>query len=324
MSSIVRKMKRATGLFCDTLSAIALAGVLLLWVRGYGTADTLEYGSYRRDREDEWGHVQWTQVTSCTPGIGVIVIRYTQSGPYEPLYRPKGSSEWRFRSPSRAAQDPFGIVTAASERYGGFGAGSVRDVRTVLARESPREFNERELRGIPAPSFELRTAARAVVAPYWFLAMVMAIRPAWRVHRTTQWWQRRRRSRRGLCPDCGYDLRATPDNCPECGSARSSHLNSQPRAAYAFRMVSVAGAIVLALIASTAVLWVLAAETAPPRARVAATSPHRSTGEASTRETRAAPPAEEESRRDRFRRLRDRAREEKRMRAERAATQAGE
>jgi Zn ribbon nucleic-acid-binding protein len=39
---------------------------------------------------------------------------------------------------------------------------------------------------------------------------------AWRLPTPREQW-RQDRVRRGLCAKCGYDMRATPARCPECG-----------------------------------------------------------------------------------------------------------
>jgi hypothetical protein len=51
--------------------------------------------------------------------------------------------------------------------------------------------------------------------PWWLLFLATATLP---ISRMTRALRARRRRGGGLCPACGYDLRATPDRCPECGA----------------------------------------------------------------------------------------------------------
>jgi hypothetical protein len=53
--------------------------------------------------------------------------------------------------------------------------------------------------------------------PGWAFASAFAVLPLVLILRHLATARRRRRARLGCCPACGYDLRATPDRCPECG-----------------------------------------------------------------------------------------------------------
>jgi len=58
-----------------------------------------------------------------------------------------------------------------------------------------------------------------LLVPYWFLLLITAILPARAVLR---WCIQFIRHRRGLCRFCGYDIRATPNRCPECGAGKDA------------------------------------------------------------------------------------------------------
>jgi len=64
------------------------------------------------------------------------------------------------------------------------------------------------------PASALRPDFREVVVPHYFLLLLTLVLPA-------RWWVTRKRLAPGACARCGYDLRATPDRCPECGAVTS-------------------------------------------------------------------------------------------------------
>ena len=62
---------------------------------------------------------------------------------------------------------------------------------------------------------------RIVTFPWWVVLLVAALPAAlggWLAYRRHVAHSRRLS---GLCPRCGYDLRATPGRCPECGKTRA-------------------------------------------------------------------------------------------------------
>jgi len=55
-----------------------------------------------------------------------------------------------------------------------------------------------------------------IAIPDWILVLICTAAVA--AARIPAWRRERFHARRGLCRRCGYDLRATPDRCPECGA----------------------------------------------------------------------------------------------------------
>lgn len=65
---------------------------------------------------------------------------------------------------------------------------------------------------------------RNLIVPYWFLTLLFAILP---LHRARSMLRDRRLAHVGRCPACGYDLRASPDRCPECGRVTCVEVRQQ-------------------------------------------------------------------------------------------------
>jgi hypothetical protein len=131
---------------------------------------------------------------------------------------------WRFRSVN-------GVLQLA--RFGGAGIAIVGPAYSGTSDPTgwQRQFPEHRF-AVGAlmvvyhgPLFEYNNQTHAatmhgyvwsVSARHWVVAMLLAVPSvSWMIAR----YLRARRTQRGQCPTCGYDLRATPERCPECGTA---------------------------------------------------------------------------------------------------------
>ena len=174
------------------LSLLLCAAAAAMWVRGYFVSDRFFWHAF----EDDGDRTYWRYHLVLSGRGGVGLNRLVQSGS-RPGYRESILSHPMptFRSTLPAAYPMFNVGVGDQPVWGGFKYG---------------RFTTRDPRR-PRP----RADGWQVVVPYWAITAVTAVAPAaWTWH----WRRRRRHHRAGLCPACGYYLRATPGRCPECGT----------------------------------------------------------------------------------------------------------
>jgi hypothetical protein len=170
---------------------VALAG---LWVRSLGHFERVDLRYAHWSRADEL-HSTFVGFSWYANTLRLEVIHL----PFGPAYFRDRTDAWtawfRGQHPPGARWDFLG-----------------EDVTAVMNGCPP---------GFAAGHWPYPTAG--VIGDRWVLAVrpwlptgLAAVLPAvWLVRRL----RARRARRQGLCPACGYDLRATPDRCPECGRA---------------------------------------------------------------------------------------------------------
>jgi hypothetical protein len=164
-------------------SLIFCAVTCVLWVRSHSGGESLErLGSNWR--------------TLVISDRGFVGIRH-MNGPYVTVGDPPSGS-WIHLRPT------FYQPSFSGDRPLGFNAGDVRPTRT----SGVVRLHERA--SVPWPDRE-----RWVTVPYWSLALAFVSVPlAYVLMRVAR---ARRGAPAGCCGACGYDLRASPGRCPECG-----------------------------------------------------------------------------------------------------------
>jgi hypothetical protein len=182
------------------VSLALCAGVLGLWLRSYRVNDI--DGWYINHWEGLAGNLRAWGVCSDSGGLSFFALRRT----FGPGEDPERVSDFKISNPE-GSQPGFATERPCGYPYmrdyagwGRFGFG------LFWGDRSP-----------PSGYIRLVCDDRFVVVPYWLFVLVFAALPAWRLTNCVRGRRVASRLRAGLCLSCGYDLRFTPERCPECG-----------------------------------------------------------------------------------------------------------
>ena len=180
-------LKRGVFNFAAAVSMALLAVTLALWARSYWHYDFAEYS--------ELGRLS----VAAHSGVGVILLE---------LQRTQVESSWIERW----------LGDAEEENGWSFGTTRVQTLRRPFWIDDSTFWGQLGLQ-LWHESRGAQYAWLRLSSPHWLVCLLAAVLPVVRFRRVIR---SARRSSQGLCPACGYDIRATPERCPECGSPVSA------------------------------------------------------------------------------------------------------
>ena len=193
-----------------TLSLPLLIATLALWIRSYRTIDVVTHATHRVRRAVSGGGGLFLE--------SLVLVR--DARPWRTSDRPTTRStldlsQWPGPTPLattrllRSVTRPYDRTTLHAAAWGPWWNTLLPGVAEIEMLASGTYNNA------TGNADEYQLVGRRLWLPYWLPAAITALLPA---YRAASLLRRRRRKRLTLCPTCGYDLRMTPDRCPECGA----------------------------------------------------------------------------------------------------------
>ena len=192
------------------ISLILLAACVVFWHRGNRQRESIGYRSGTASSYDAWG---------------ALTI---MNGNLELIMEGSGSAHrltWISLNDDNDvdAHDP-GVVPPSP----GFCAWTRRDVTTRTSVWEHGPLGTNGVHSLEWRDWRLLYASRLVImqVPIWAVMSIISV-PL--ILASTRFLRLRRRERQGLCLGCGYDLRATKNRCPECGTEIPASDENSPK-----------------------------------------------------------------------------------------------
>ena len=208
-------MRRLLLTLCSALSLLLFVAVCALWVRSYWVEEFVLLGSDRLHRFASGGggvavqslelvHRRGDWRTGLNPATKDLAA-YTQTRLHYLAAQPRPRCwEWSAR-PFRGGPRFWAVTRVWADP-----PAKPRVVPTAW-KQSARFDNA------TGRCDEVWMIGRSAWLPYWLPAALFAALPAAWLRRHLVELRQDRRRQMGVCPACGYDLRASPGRCPECG-----------------------------------------------------------------------------------------------------------